>query len=280
MKNKLLISKFKDNAELSCASYGYFHLVTGKNNPTFINVKDNKEQEVKREILLTDILDSTYNGYEVYTPSRLPTLKPDKVGTLTGDFSPTQAKNFLKKYDVLIHQPNTHSGFSATLFGEKRKQTNTQTKEVTYTNEGGYINYILAIRGTETDNIKDYFADKNLLFKDTPKEQYFDMLLFYNQCIGKIPFYVESDSIPQDRNSLEYEIWKVLYLRSTQSEYKPYIAESLLKDSTLPPTSSNFTSPITATTKLTLTGHSLGGCLAQLFCICNKKYSKTQRIAI
>ena len=184
------------------------------------------------------------------------------------------------KPEIIFHQPNTLTGFSATLFGEKRKQTNTQTKEVTYTNEGGYIHYILAIRGTETDNIKDYFADKNLLFKDTPKEQYFDMLLFYNQCIGKIPFYVESDSIPQDRNSLEYEIWKVLYLRSTQSEYKPYIAESLLKDSTLPPTSLNFTSPITATTKLTLTGHSLGGCLAQLFCICNKKYSKTQRIAI
>lgn len=81
------------------------------------------------------------------------------------DFTPTQTQRFFEKYDILIHQPNTHSGFSATLFGEKRKQTNTQTKEVTYTNEGGYINYILAIRGTETDNIKDYFADKNLLFQ-------------------------------------------------------------------------------------------------------------------
>ena len=27
-----------------------------------------------------------------------------------------------------------------------------------------------------------------------PKKQYFDMLLFYNQCIGKIPFYAEGDS--------------------------------------------------------------------------------------
>lgn len=145
MKNKLLISKFKDNAELSCASYGYFHLVTGKNNPTFINVRDNKEQEVKREILLTDILDSTYNGYEVYTPSPLPTLQPEKVGKLKGDFSPTQTKRFFKKYDMLKHCPNTESnGFSATFFYNK------ESKE-----------YILAIRGTEfkLDQIKDLIND-------------------------------------------------------------------------------------------------------------------------
>ena len=100
-----------------------------------------------------------------------------------------------------------------------------------------------------------------------PKKQYLDMLLFYNQCIGTIPFYVDSTSMPQDKKSLEYKLWKRLYQRNTKSKYKPYIAESLLKDSTLPPTSSNFTPPITATTKLTLTGHSLGGCLAQLFAL-------------
>ena len=32
------------------------------------------------------------------------------------DFTPTQTQRFFEKYDVLIHQPNTHSGFSATLF--------------------------------------------------------------------------------------------------------------------------------------------------------------------
>ncbi|EDO9588155.1 lipase family protein [Campylobacter coli] len=68
-------------------------------------------------------------------------------------------------------------------------------------------------------------------------------------------------------HSVEYKLWEKIYIQSTQAEYKPYIAESLLKDSTLPPTSSNFTPPITATTKLTLTGHSLGGCLAQLFAL-------------
>ena len=37
------------------------------------------------------------------------------------DFTPTQTQRFFEKYDVLIHQPNTHSGFSATLFYDKEK---------------------------------------------------------------------------------------------------------------------------------------------------------------
>ncbi|MDY5950466.1 MAG: hypothetical protein SPJ16_04650, partial [Helicobacter sp.] len=68
---------------------------------------------------------------------------------LGGDMTPTQAKRFFDKYDMLIHQPNTESGFSATLFGEKRKQKNTESKATQYTNDYGYTNYILAFRGTE-----------------------------------------------------------------------------------------------------------------------------------
>lgn len=145
MKSKTQIQKLRDYAELSWASYGYFHLETSENNPTFINVKDNKEQENEKEISLTDILDITYKDYKVYIPSRLPTLKPDEVGTLKGDFSPTQAKRFFKKYDMLKHCPNTESnGFSATFFYNK------ESKE-----------YILAIRGTEfkLDQIKDLIND-------------------------------------------------------------------------------------------------------------------------
>ena len=37
------------------------------------------------------------------------------------DFTPTQTQRFFEKYDILIHQPNTHSGFSATLFYDKEK---------------------------------------------------------------------------------------------------------------------------------------------------------------
>ena len=37
------------------------------------------------------------------------------------DFTPTQTQRFFEKYDILIHQPNTHSGFSATLFYDKEQ---------------------------------------------------------------------------------------------------------------------------------------------------------------
>ena len=97
MTNKQQVQRLRDCAELAMAAYGYFHLETSEKNPTFINVKDNKEQEIQKEISLTDILDMTYKDYKVYIPSRLPTLKPDKVGTLNGDFTPTQAKNFFER---------------------------------------------------------------------------------------------------------------------------------------------------------------------------------------
>ena len=265
MKNKKLINNMKNAAELAQASYGYFHLI-GKSFHYKSKTRPNKP------ITLHDILDSTYNNY-IATEQDI-SGKDIEIGILKGDFTPTQAKRFFEKYDILIHQPNTESGFSATLFGEKRKQTNTESKEVSYTNDYGYTNYILAFRGTEPSNIGDIKADVNLTFKNLPKKQYFDMLLFYYQCIGKIPFYVESTSMPQDNDSLEYKLWKRLYQRSTESKYKPYIAKSLLKDSTQNPTPSNFTPPITATTKLTLTGHSLGGCLAQMFVLSFADYAK------
>lgn len=43
-------------------------------------------------------------------------------GTLKGDFTPLQTKQFFERYDILIHQPNTDSGFSATLFQNKESK--------------------------------------------------------------------------------------------------------------------------------------------------------------
>ena len=256
MTNKQQIKKLRDNAELAWASYGYFDLVEKK-----FDIKDERIKNSLRidnlTITQTDILDLTYNKYIAVESNP---HKPDdeiKVGKLKGDFTPTQTQRFFERYDILIHQPNTESGFSATLFQNK------ESKE-----------YTLAIRGTEPSNIGDIKTDVNLTFKNLPKKQYFDMLLFYYQCIGTIPFYVESDSIPNDKDSLEYKLWKKLYQRSTESKYKPYIIASLLQDSTQNPTPSNFTPPITATTKLTITGHSLGGCLAQMFVLSFADYAK------
>ena len=62
MKNKILINKLKDNAELAMAAYGYFHFL-GK------QFKDDDLETLKREnnsiITSTDVLDITYKGYEV-----------------------------------------------------------------------------------------------------------------------------------------------------------------------------------------------------------------------
>ncbi|TLD79355.1 hypothetical protein LS81_010630, partial [Helicobacter trogontum] len=123
MQNKILISKLRDNAELAQAAYGYFHLVGKKFH------KKSKTRQ-KDTITPTDILDMTYNKYIAVKSNP---HKPDdeiKVGKLDGDMTPNQAKRFFSRYDLLIHQPNTESGFSATLFGEKRKQKNTESKEI------------------------------------------------------------------------------------------------------------------------------------------------------
>ncbi|EDO9588156.1 hypothetical protein GY404_001897 [Campylobacter coli] len=135
MNNKILINKFKDNAELAQAAYGYFDLIGKK----IENDEDEYGDKANKPITLHDILDSTYTNYETQDSTFTNTLK------LKGDFSPTQTKRFFKKYDMLKHCPNTESnGFSATFFYNK------ESKE-----------YILAIRGTEfkLDQIKDLIND-------------------------------------------------------------------------------------------------------------------------
>ncbi|WP_369607984.1 hypothetical protein, partial [Helicobacter trogontum] len=134
MTNKQQIKKLRDNAELAWASYGYFDLVEKK-----FDIKDERIKNSPRidnlTITQTDILDLTYNKHIAVKSNP---HKPDdeiKVGKLDGDFTPTQAKRFFSRYDLLIHQPNTESGFSATLFGEKRKQRNTESKAIQYTSE-------------------------------------------------------------------------------------------------------------------------------------------------
>ena len=201
MENKLLIHKLKNNAELAWAAYGYYDLMTNNDNSLFIEMQNKKnENSTKKEITLTDIMDNTFADYEVYKPQLSPKFKPDKVGTLKGDFTPTQAKNFFEHYDLLEHCPNTNSGFSATLF----KDTKADSKD---------LEYILAIRGTELSNNGDIKANARVVaLGHIPQEQYEDMIRFYYQCREKYP-------------------------------------------------------AITQPKSLNVVGHSLGGCLAQLFAL-------------
>ncbi len=226
MSNKEQIRKLRDNSELAWASYGYFHYFLEQQKKSYAvwlqdesgkNRLDENKKAITKSIDLNDVLDIEYKGLEVIKLDIFG--NPEKIGTLNGDFSPLQAKQFFSRYDLLKHCPNTNSGFSATLFGEKRKQINSKTKEKSYTSEYGYINYILAIRGTEISSFKDLFvADASLAIGSIPKAQYDDMINFYETCIKDYPQIKEKDS-------------------------------------------------------LTITGHSLGGCLAQLFAlsICDDK---------
>ncbi|EEQ64242.1 triacylglycerol lipase [Helicobacter pullorum MIT 98-5489] len=99
--------------------------------------------------------------------------KQDKDSDLTYHLS-TRTKNFVNRFKLLHHTALesffTQSGFSATLFYD----TKATSKD---------LEYIFVIRGSNDANdiitdLKDIFASKS-----NPKEQYFDMLLFYQDCI-------------------------------------------------------------------------------------------------
>ena len=189
MTNKQQIQKLRDNAELAMASYGYFHLADSNYNfdkdntdkrrlAEFRKIKKHKLEQ--NNIRITDQeLQNTYPTYEdilniEYKYFKDKNSKPQDSWYhkhfLGGDFTPTQAKNFFERYDLLEHQPNTNSGFSATLFQNK------ESKE-----------YTLAIRGTEfkleqiQDFINDYYIGTNNNDMNRVIEQYFDMLLFYEE---------------------------------------------------------------------------------------------------
>ncbi|EIM4025699.1 DUF2974 domain-containing protein, partial [Campylobacter jejuni] len=113
-------------AELAQASYGYFHYADNK-----FDIKD--EDKI---VTFENVLDITYKN------SKIIDERGFKIGKLDGDFSPLQAKQFFSRYDLLIHQPNTESSFSATLFYDKQKDK-----------------FIAGFRGTETDNFIDLVQD-------------------------------------------------------------------------------------------------------------------------
>ncbi|WP_148116166.1 Mbeg1-like protein, partial [Campylobacter jejuni] len=125
------INELKDYAELAQASYFYFDL------------EDYILQENETIITLNELLNLSYNGKIAG--------KKEKVGQkysfiskgkLNGEFGELQTKNFIQRYEVQFHQPNTTSGFSATLFYDKEKDE-----------------FIVGFRGTETDNFISSIQD-------------------------------------------------------------------------------------------------------------------------
>ncbi|CAG9058636.1 hypothetical protein DFW92_05310 [Campylobacter coli] len=116
MNNKEQIKKLRDNAELAWASYGYFDFINkqysfdekdkDKFKTLYAKINDLKKSDEKvqnAKATYTDILNMEYNSL------------------FDGEFSPLQAKQFFERYDLLIHQPNTESSFSAALFYDTHK---------------------------------------------------------------------------------------------------------------------------------------------------------------
>ena len=162
MKNKAMINKLKDNAELAMAAYGYFHLA----NPKYDFNKDSTDKE-RLEYFREKI---AKNQTAIPTPADILNIEhkyfKDNNGKpkdswyhkhfLGGDFSPLQAKRFFEKYELLDYFPKfdykhnkQKQGFHACLFQDRESEQ-----------------YIFAIRGSYDS--RDYVeADAwNLLIKE------------------------------------------------------------------------------------------------------------------
>ncbi|RDU59407.1 hypothetical protein CQA53_11490, partial [Helicobacter didelphidarum] len=131
---KQAINHLRDYAELAQASYFYFDL---------------------DEYVLQD--DTPITLYEIIALNYKDKMagKKEKIGKeyhfvskdkLNGEFGEIQAQRFAKRYKIYFHQPNTRSGFSATLFYDTQKDM-----------------FIVGFRGTEEgrDIIQDIALSLN-----------------------------------------------------------------------------------------------------------------------
>ena len=160
-----MINKLKDMAELAMAAYRYFHLA----NPKYDFNKNSTDterlkyfRELKDELIKQNPNTADQELQNTYpTPADILNIehkyfKDEKTGKLKdgffddklfdGEFTPTQAKRFSERYELIHHIPNTLSGFSATIFYDiKESNTTTNTKEFKK-----HFEYIIAFRGTES----------------------------------------------------------------------------------------------------------------------------------
>lgn len=133
---KETINNLRDYAELAWASYFYFDFLKDSNNiPRKIYELNKQGQKIKdensprgyKEIEITlehivnqkyynhEVLVSLEKGDDIFTKMRNDANEAFNFDKLNGEFGEIQAKNFAKRYEVIFHQPNTLTGFSATL---------------------------------------------------------------------------------------------------------------------------------------------------------------------
>lgn len=142
---KELINNLRDYAELAQASYfNFMYINNDEREMDSYKIGQNrfpKDKDNIENLEYTKTLSKKYKDYFIYNDSIA--LYP----TLNGEFGEIQAKNFAKKYEIKFHQPNTASGFSATLFYDKEKDK-----------------FVVGFRGTEGLWSMDTLADIGLTF--------------------------------------------------------------------------------------------------------------------
>ena len=182
--DKEMINKFKDYAECADAAYAKLDFVDG-----FIDIGKWYEKEIEYgdKQKLGDKFKKSNSTYARCIEARFMqdiviekgTFKDTTINNDPKNISATatlslRTKNFVNRFKLLHHVSLesffSQSGFSATLFYD----TKATSKD---------LKYIFAIRGSNDENdiitdFKDIFASKS-----NPKAQYFDMLLFYKDCI-------------------------------------------------------------------------------------------------
>ncbi|EAI3906331.1 DUF2974 domain-containing protein [Campylobacter lari] len=134
---KTQINNLKDYAELAQASYFNFDFLNTRN----IFELDSNQEKIQEEnslrgyreikVNLEHIVSQKYKDKKVLIDLRQDNDWQSKIlnffdektnfDKLNGEFGELQARNFSQRYEVQFHQPNTTSGFSATLFYDKEK---------------------------------------------------------------------------------------------------------------------------------------------------------------
>ncbi|GAB0172987.1 hypothetical protein [Helicobacter trogontum] len=155
MTNKEMINKFKDMADIADASYALLNEVYKIDEwnkifgdkqtlgSTFFNKDINTEQNstYARAIearFCNEMIIKDDDGKDKQ-------IKSIKDISLQATLS-HRTKNFVNRYELVSHIPNTLSGFSATIFYDiKESNTTTNTKEFKK-----HFEYIIAFRGTES----------------------------------------------------------------------------------------------------------------------------------
>lgn len=174
------ISRLKKYAECANACYALFDKDEFLNS--YIDMKKKEDDDNSTSLLsITEFeklvienagenvaLDFRFRGFpEEITDFHINQMKPK---TNTQSIFLKQTENFLERYEIKAHQPDTYTGFSSTLFYDKVDDE-----------------YILAMRGTEGTFFEkeDFYADSKLFFKRVVT-QYDDMMKFYEYKVKHI----------------------------------------------------------------------------------------------